>query len=335
LALARIRPREAATIGCAAAIPLGVTALLFGDGGWMNISRADTLHAVVASLAVALVVPRRAVRVGAVLSAAGVLAAFVVHTPVGLNATRLVSMFAVPVVAAYVRLPARLPAPARPAALAVGLAALALWQPPVLLGDLRNAGSPSGYPSYFEPLRAELDRRPAGRVEVPPTRDYWEAAYVTPLARGWLRQVDLDRNGLFFDGTLTAQRYRDWLVDNGVRYVALPDAEPSWVGRREAELVRGGLPYLTQVWRGGHWVLYEVTGEPSIVDGAALVSATGAVLTIDVDGPGESLVRVRWSRWLSVRGPGGASLAPRDGWTTLRTTVAGRYAISSEVVSSR
>jgi hypothetical protein len=319
---------ESVVVAVAAAVPLGLTAVLFGEGGWMNISASDTIHAVVASLVVALLVPRRPIRIGAVLSALGVLAAFLVHTPVGLNATRLATMFAVPVAAAYAT--PRL----RPWGLAVALVALALWQPPVLVGDLRDAGNPTASESYFAPLRAELARRgPVGRIEVPPTRDYWEAAYATPLARGWLRQVDLSRNAPFFDGVLTADGYRNWLTDNGVSYVALADAQPSWVGQREVTLIRGGLPYLTEVWRNEHWTLYEVAGRPSIVDGATLVSKTGDAVTVEVSEPVEVLLRVRWSRWLTVHGPAGASLRPDGRWTALRTTSPGRYTISSSVVS--
>jgi hypothetical protein len=318
------------------ALGLAATALLGGAGGWMNISRSDAVHATVTSLVVAALVPVRPVRVGALLSALGVAAAYAVHTPVGLNATRLATMFALPVVAAY--LPVGFPARARPAwravVLALVLAALAGWQPPVLLGDLRDAGNPTADRGYFAPLLDELARRaPVGRVEVPPTRDYWESAYVAravPLARGWLRQVDLADNRVFFDGTLDGSTYRRWLYDNGVSYVALPDAEPSWVGRREAELVRAGAPYLTEVWRGAHWVLYEVDGSPSIVDGAALVSATADAVTLDAAGAGEVLVRVRWSRWLTVRGPAGARLVAGPGrWTTLRAPRAGRYVVTS------
>jgi hypothetical protein len=116
--------------------------------------------------------------------------------------------------------------------------------------------------------------------------------------------------------------------------VALPDAEPSWVGRQEAMLIRGDLPYLTEVWRGGHWVLYEVAGQPSIIDGATLVSATGGALTVDLGRPGEALVRVRWSRWLTVSGPAGARLSPAGDWTVVRAITPGRYIISSQLVSA-
>ena len=80
------RYADGVLLGVGAALPLGATALLFGDGGWMNISRTDAVRAVVTSLLVSALVAYRPVRVGALLSAAGVLAAALVHTPVGLNA---------------------------------------------------------------------------------------------------------------------------------------------------------------------------------------------------------------------------------------------------------
>jgi hypothetical protein len=331
---------DGAVVAGAAALPLAATALLSDAGGWMNIAVGDTVRAALTGVVVALVVPRRAVRIGAVLSALGVATALAVHTPVGLNATRLASMFALPVAAAYAPLPARLGGAGRGARRAAGIAgllALTLWQPPVLHGDLRAAGDPTASRRYFAPLLAELKaRHPAGRVEVLPTRNYWEAAHVARdvyLARGWLRQTDLARNPLFFDGSLTGSTYEAWLRDNGVSHVALPDAPLSWVGRAEAALVRGGLPYLTQVWRGPNWTLYEVTGRPSIVEGATLVSTRADALTIDVPAAGEVLVRIRHSRWLAVSGPAGAQPSRArlaggpGGWTVLRAPAPGRYTI--------
>lgn len=340
-----------------AAVPLAVTGLLFGEGGWMNISRADTLHAVVTSLLVAALVAYRPVRAGALLSAAGVLAAALLHTPVGLNATRLVVMFALPVLAAAATLPRRLTdrrpvrstgelgsgaARRRRAAGAVALgallAAVCWWQPPVVTADLASADDPTADPAYFAPLRAELDRRGlTGRVEVPPTRNYWEAAHLgeAPLARGWLRQADIARNPLFFttvpgaSGTgvpLTADTYRAWLAENAVQYVAVPDVELSWVGRPEAELVRAGLPYLAEVWSGPHWRLYAVA-DPSPLVGAPgeLVRQDAATVTFRAPGPGPVPVRVRHDRWLTVTG--GATLAPDGEWTTVTVPRAGTYTL--------
>lgn len=369
----RRRRVDGLVIGACAAVPIVVTSVVFGAGGFMNISAWDTVRAVTASLVVAALVTVPPVRIGALLAAGGVLAAAVVATPVGLNAVRLPAMFALPVLAGYAAWPGR-PVRAAPGgstavarvraavarvppavALAAVLVAVGVWQPPVSVADLRNADDPVAARSYVAPLLGELARRqPVGRVEVVPTQNYWEAAHVpatVPMARGWLRQADTDRNPLFFDGTLDAVTYEAWLRDNGVRLVALADAPTSWVGRHEADLIRGGVPYLTRVWRGGGWTLYAVTGEPSLVDGGTVRSSTERELTVDVTAAGDHLVRVRWSRWLTVEGPlgpvgpvgiagsrpvvrPGGCLAPAGTWTTLRVDRGGRYRVSAALLDA-
>ncbi|MEU7615934.1 hypothetical protein AB0B27_07520 [Micromonospora rifamycinica] len=346
-------------LGGAAAVPLAVTGLLFGEGGWMNISRTDTLRSVTVSLLVAALVAYRPVRVAAVLSAAGVLSAALVHTPVGLNATRLVTMFALPVLAAAARPPgwltARLPrhraaprsggtTPSVPPTGAVALAALLAvvcwWLPPVVAADLRSADDPTADRSYFAPLAAELGRRGlTGRVEVPPTRNYWEAAQLgeVPLARGWLRQVDIGRNPLFFStvpgatGTgvpLTADSYRAWLDEYAVQYVAVPDAPLSWVGRAEAELVGAGLPYLTEVWSDRHWRLYAVTDPtPLVAAPGVLVRQDAATLTFRTTAAAQVPVRIRHTRWLTASPP--ATVTPRGPWTLVTVPTAGTWTLTT------
>ncbi|MGC5289276.1 hypothetical protein [Micromonospora sp. DT231] len=374
LLLAR-RYADGLALGVAAAVPLAATALLFGDGGWMNISRTDAVRAVLTSLVVAALVAYRPVRFGALLSAAGVLAAAVVHTPVGLNATRLVTMFALPVLAAAARPPAWLsdrlarrsaehttPGSATPTSVvaaraatagrsrwarlrgAVGLTALlvaiCVWQPPAVPADLRGIGDPTSAPGYHAPLRAFLaGQRLTGRVEVPPTRNYWEAARLgeVPLARGWLRQADIDRNPLFFStvpgaaGTgvaLTPASYRAWLAENAVQYVALPDAPLSWVGRAEAELVEGGLPYLTPVWSGSHWRVWAVVDPtPLVAVPAEVIRADGAAVTFRAPAAGPVAVRVRHSRWLVASGD--ATVSADGDWTTVTVPGPGEYTLGS------
>ncbi|MEU8182590.1 hypothetical protein AB0B86_17720 [Micromonospora sp. NPDC049047] len=354
------RYADGLALGVAAAVPLAATALLFGDGGWMNISRTDAVRAVLTSLVVAALVAYRPVRFGALLSAAGVLAAALVHTPVGLNATRLVTMFALPVLAAAARPPgwladrlarrsARRATPGgrsrlarlRPAVgLTVLLVAVCVWQPPAVPADLRGIGDPTSAPGYHAPLRAFLaGQRLTGRVEVPPTRNYWEAARLgeVPLARGWLRQADIDRNPLFFTtvpgaagtGTpLTASSYRAWLAENAVQYVALPDAPLSWVGRAEAELVEAGLPYLTPVWSGPHWRVWAVADPtPLVAAPAELIRADGAAVTFRAPSAGRVAVRVRHSRWLVASG--GATVTADGDWTAVTVPRPGEYTLGS------
>ncbi|RZU52817.1 hypothetical protein EV385_4701 [Krasilnikovia cinnamomea] len=401
--LAARRWGDGLLVAVPAAVPLAVSAGLFGDGGWMNISQADAVRAVGMSLLVAVLVPHRPVRYGALLSAAGVVAATLVHTPVGLNATRLAVMFGLPLLAACarppgwpparlsrilparppVRPPARLspilpagprgrppaqpdsappaqpsehpsrPGVGRPARLWAGIAvrwrpwalvavlvAVCWWQPPVVVADLRDIGNPTADPGFFAPLRDRLAGGSlTGRVEIPPTRDYWEAAYMgdVPLARGWLRQADIDRNPLFFTsvpgaaGTgvpLTAESYRDWLSREAVQYVAVPKAPLSWVGRAEAQLIGGGLPYLTPVWSDARWQLYAVTDPTPIVAAPGRqVSHTASTVTFDAPAAGDVRVRVRYSPWLRV--DGGATVAADGEWTVVRVPAAGRYNLRS------
>ncbi|MGC5033173.1 hypothetical protein [Micromonospora sp. DT229] len=378
------RYAEGLTLAVTAALPLGVTALLFGDGGWMNISRTDTIRATVTALLVAVLVGYRPVRVGALLAAAGVVAAALVHTPVGLNATRLATMFALPLLAAAAHPPTWLgptrrtgrpappssasppPSPAaqpspgsaaqapsggampQPARRRVGAVALTVllgvvcwWQPPVVPADLRSIGDPTSDPGYFAPLRAELDQRGlTGRLEVPPTRNYWEAARLgeVPLARGWLRQADIDRNPLFFttvpgaSGTgvpLTADSYRAWLDDNAVQYVAVPQAPLSWVGRAEAELVEGGLPYLTEVWSDRHWRLYAVTDPtPLVGTPGELLRQDASSVTFRSTAAGVVLIRIRYNRWLTITG--GATVSADNDWTAVTVPRAGTYTLSAQ-----
>ncbi len=328
-------------IAVPAALPLLASALLFGDGGWMNISRTDTVRAVVASLVVALLVPLRPVRVGGLLSALGVLAAALIHTPVGLNATRLSVMFALPVLAAYAALPPRLRTRPLPLRAVLPLLVVACWwQPPVVIGDLRDVGNATADPAYFAPLRTRLAQETlTGRVEIPATRDYWEAAHMgdVPLARGWLRQADIDRNPLFFTeipgatGTgvaLTADTYRAWLTDQAVQFVAVPGAPLSWSGRGEAELIGTGLPYLTPIWNDANWQLYEVTApRPIVTTPATLVDRTAASLTFDVPAASDVVIRVRHYRWLQATG--GATVEATGEWTLVRVPAAGRYTLTS------
>jgi len=336
------RVRDGLAIAVPAALPLALNATLLGDGGWMNISHADATRAIATSLLVAALVPHRPVRVAGVLSALGVLAAALIHTPVGLNATRLSVMFALPVLAAYAALPGRggRSRPAHAWLLVPLLAGVCVLQPPVVAGDVADIGNPTADRAYFAPLLGRLARQAlTGRVEIPPTRDYWEAAYLgdVPLARGWLRQADIARNPLFFTaipgaaGTgvpLTANAYRGWLAEQAVQFVAVPDAVLTWSGRPEAALIGAGLPYLTPVWQDAHWRLYAVADpRPIVAAPAALVAYTATTLTIEAPAAGDIGVRVRYYRWLSSSG--GAIVRPDGVWTLLRVPSPGRYLLTS------
>jgi hypothetical protein len=338
----RSRRVDGLLVAAGSAVSIAAMSLAFGVNGPMNTIPSDTLRSLTVSLLVVVLVPRPPIRMAAVLSAGGVLAAAILSTPVGLNAGRLSATFALAVLAAYAPVPDWIGAARRPHArawsagvLTLLLVGVASWQHPVAVRELAGAGNRMASPAAFRPLLTALSRYgPLGRVEVVPTADYWEAAYVAaefPLARGWLRQADAARNALFFTGHLTAGAYLAWLQSNGVTMVAIARGPVAPGAGQEARLVRRHPSYLTRVWHDEQWTLYHVAGAPSVVDGATLLASTDVGVTLEARSTGDVLVRVRWSRWLAVRGTAACLTRDRNGWTDLHVMAPGRYEVTGSL----
>jgi hypothetical protein len=308
-----------------AAVTVALAASLWlGQGGTMPASAGRELEGVAVCAVVAVVTRYPVVRIGALLAAAGLVLSLLVDTEVGLNAMRLPELFAAPVAVATSRVRLRLLVPA--VAVIVGLA------PPLTADDVTAIGEPSNDASYYAELNSELARLPlSGRVEIPPTLQRWESVYVAerfPLARGWMTQLDLGYNPLFFASQISPAAYRTWLDDNAVQYVAVPHGELAEAGRTEAMLVGSGLPFLHQLWKGEHWTVYAVVHPTATVMGGRLVSQDAESVTFVAASPRTVHVRVRWSRWLTLDGPDGC--LRRDGtWTEVTARRPGTYRISS------
>jgi hypothetical protein len=324
--------------GCAlAAGPPAVvaaTTLLFPFKGVQPISfTAVVLPTLASVVALVLFAPPawRTVRVGTAVYLAGITLTYLIPSPVGSNVERLALMFGGVLLLcamAVVRDRRRL------AVLGAAFAATAVWQVVKPVDDLIHTRPAMAAARHSDELVAELVRRGAdrGRVEVVPLRSHWEASGLSRhvvLARGWNRQVDADRNALFYDGALTPAAYREWLLRWGVRYVVLPEVETDWSAEQEAELIRRGQPWLREVWRDEHWRLFGVTDPQPLADPpAAVVRITADRLVLDVPRAGASpLVRISWSPWLAVQGPAGACLTQEGEFVRLRTTAPGRYTL--------
>ncbi len=221
---ARGERRAAALLAVAALAPVLALGVLFPEGGAFPFAATSfwPALAVAVGLALALGPRQRVLRAGAVLYALALVASFVLRTPMGGNAVRLGALMAGPVAALALW-------DHRRRLLALAAVPLLWFGVAAAVDDwYRASRDPSVHASFYRPLLAELRRQPAtpGRLEVPFTDDHWEARWLAPsiaLARGWERQLDLARNGLFYDGRpLTATAYRGWLDDNAVRWVALP-----------------------------------------------------------------------------------------------------------------
>ena len=325
------RRRDGIIVGAAALAATCFLAFAFPTGGVEPFVGNTFTLITAATLILFFVLPRAEsrLRIAAVLYIAMCLVLFAVDTPVGGNATRLGALMSAPLLAlgAWGRRPAWL----------VGLALLPLvyWQWVAPVRDLTDAvGEPSVEEAYYEPLLAELDERAPGdpfRVQVPPTRNRWEANFVGseyPLARGWLRQAESDDFDLFQDGELTADAYRDWLDERGVAFVALSlGAEPDYLSEDEIDLVRGGLPYLEEVWSSEDWELYEVTNPVPLAPVSVELSETGFVL--DAMGYDELTVAVSFSPYYRVV-EGEACVAEHVGWTVVRPLGAGPVRVEAD-----
>jgi hypothetical protein len=270
----------------------------------------------------------RVARAACALYALALVASFALDTPMGGNATRLGSLAAGPVLLAA-RTPGRADSASRAGPAARGLllvalvAGLAYWQlfPPAR-DWLRARDDPSVEAAYHAPLlarlQAERERRGPFRLEIPFTRNHWEARHVAlrvPLARGWQRQLDVAHNELFYEGRLTPARYRRWLQREAVAFVAVPGVPLDSSGVEEARLVtEGRVPGLREVWRGGDWRLFAVAGAAPLARGPARVTAMDAdQITLRAAAAGAVDLAVRFTPyWRLAQGRGCVERGPAD-----------------------
>jgi hypothetical protein len=310
------------TIGLASAVPVGVLGWLFPSGGIQPYEYASAPFAVVAGLILALLTHSWSVRVGALMYTLAAAFLLLSPDPFGSNILRLGLLLAAPLVLATATEHWRVVAP-----IAV---LLMYWQLQPPYADLRAKAPPS-----FAPVIHELVALGAQRVEVVPLRDHGEASHIAqavPLARGWSRQIDTGRNLLFYQGALSAEEYRTWLIDNAVDTVALaPDAQADRAGRGErALLLVGKVRDLQRVWSDDHWIVWRFRAARPIASAPVIVLDTNRTsIRLLSSRPAYVDLVVRWSRWLSVSGP--ACLEKHRSWTRIRFAHAGEVTVSSQL----
>ena len=256
--------------------------------------------------AAALIDPRhRTLRLAAAGYAVLLVAAFVIETPVGQNATRLGALAGPAVLALAGRGPR--------AALLLTAAALVYlaWLPAVRAVD-EQRGDPAREAAFPQPLIDFLatDAAPGDRVEIPLTKNHWEATHVAKrraIARGWERQLDLRINGLFYDDPpLTAKRYEEWLRTERIRWVAVPARTPlDFSAEREADLIAARPPFLRLRRRTRDWTIYETAGVPA----SPITASTPSSLTVDR----RAILGLRFTRYWRIAGGRGCVRRTRDG----------------------
>jgi hypothetical protein len=321
------RRRAGVTLAVSAMVPTIAVGVAFGNGGYQTFGAKQALISLLVCLGVAGLCWRSpVVRWGGLLSAVLVAAAYLLPTPVGTTATRLPELFAAPIVVAVATVPL--------VAIIAATASAVLLLPPVSITELRERGDPALSAEFYTPLLHQLAaRRVAGPIEVVPTRRRGEAAFVAPvvpIAKGWSRQADTGRNAIFYNRTVNADTYRRWLDDNAISYVAISQGPYDWSAPDEVTLVRDGLPYLQKVWSNQNWSLYAVANPRPVIAPPGRVVARDAVsLTVSLPDPGEYVVRVRWSRYLTASN--GCMRPTEDGWSMIVVEHPGTTKIDSSL----
>jgi len=336
---------RAGAVILAGGMPIGVSAVLFPGQGIMPYPGLDFAWEMLIAATLWLVAGRAhpSVRSGVLVFGVAATISAVVPSAVGGNIGRMEDVLAVPLAVAFLW----------PKRGLVGRLALPIVVVPMMLSQwspawgamTSNSSQPSTDRSYFAPLVAALTAAaangPAGRVEVVPTKFHWESVYVAPvmpLARGWERQLDVADDPLFYGDSadLDDTSYTAWLIDNGVRFVALADAPLDYSGTAEGRLVAAGVPGLRMVWRSAHWRLYQVEGNSGIVAAPArLLSQSGDRVDVSTPKAGPVLIRVRYSPdWELASGVGCIAAAPaplgKEGggtWVTVNAPRAEQFSL--------
>lgn len=319
-------------------LPATIVSLLFPEGGSQPFHVASYLGGLAFTAFFWFFVrdeltsdARRMVGIGAVLYAVFLTANELIASPVGGNAIRL-GMVLFPTVAAA----ALWPRSGR-FALAV-VVPLLCWQGATAAWAIVTRDGTAD-PRYFAPVNAFLDKQDPTRqqkVEIVFTRNHFEAAYVAsrrPIARGWERQLDTKYNAVFYEGVLTASSYAGWLSENRVRWVALPEATTDYSARREAELIRAGLPYLEQAARLKTWRIYRVKlpDDDGGIEPRYFDREGERGFSIQPTRYGVSATRVRWQRFL--RPSIGCIRSSENGFLEIMLPAAGSAGAAKDVSS--
>jgi hypothetical protein len=340
------RPKcvEGLAIAAAAVVPPVFLAWAFPEGGYAPFPHSAYVPIPLFALTCLVVLPReeRSLRWGAVLYGLGATLALVIETPMGGNAVRLGALFGGPVLLCalwgrpWTRRIWALPV------LAAVFVPLVLWQwSPAVRDVIKYLEDPAAKSDYFEPLRQFLYTLPdQRRIEIPFTRSHWEGAEVaieTPLARGWLRQLDTGLHPIFYREGLNRLTYASWLSDNAVRYVALPSAKPDKSSYGERALIENGLPYLRLRWKSDDWRVYEVLLPAPLVipqeDANILLEQLQSdELLLDVRRPGEAIVKVRWTPYWFASD---ACVEPHGDWTKVIAREEGLVRLSTRFSPER
>lgn len=314
------------------ALVVAATSLLFPFKGEQPMAADRILPPVLFSLVLVAAAPRnwRVLRWGALVYAVGVVLTYFVSSPIGTNVERLLGLAVPSALLAALMVPGL--DKVRRVALALSLVLSSTWLVQKTVDDLIVSTKVPAWAQHTEDVVAELERLGADRtrVEVVPARNHREAtafARHMNLARGWNRQLDVERGRLFYDGSFSPSAYRAWLDRWAVGYVVLLNGKPDGPAQKEAALVRSEPQWLERVWRDANWTVYQVRDAVPLASApATVVDSTSTDMEIRMSEKGSATIRIAYSPWLRAEG---ACLRPHGEYTRLDVPAAGVYRIGS------
>ncbi|GHE67676.1 hypothetical protein GCM10018771_56980 [Streptomyces cellulosae] len=330
------RPGPAVALLVPPALVVGATSLLFPFQGEQLMPAGRIWIPASLGLAVAVLSPPawRAARWSGAVYAAGTVLVYLIPSPVGTNVERFAE-YAAPVALMAALLAQPRLRPVRRALLVAALVFSSGWTVKKTVDDLKVSTDVPAWAAQTDGVVRALESLGAdrARVEAVPARNHREAVALAPhvhLARGWNRQLDMERARLFYDGSFSAATYRAWLDRWAVGFVVLHDGRPDGYAEEEARLVRERRPdWLVPVWRDAHWEVFRVRDAVPLVSApGSVVRTSGAELVLRVARPGAVTVRIAYSPWLRV--DGGRCLSRAGEFTRLTVSAPGEYRISSE-----
>lgn len=329
----------------AALVPIAALTVAFPEGGTEPFVASAFYPGFAGVLLIAWLIgpERRVLRTGVLLYAAMMLGAYLIPSAIGGNVDRLGALVAGPIAACALIGRAR----RRTLALIALAPLLIYWQAVAPVADMISAAAdPSVAASYYAPLLGELRARSIGfgspaRIEVVPTYDHGEARWVAPhvmIARGWERQLDTDRNAIFYNraATLSPARYHTWLSGQAISYVAVSDAPLDYSGRAEARLLAHPPGYLREIWHSRNWRLFEVLAPTPLAQQPSVLSRLGSdSFTVQVPRAGTFAVRVRFTPYWALSSGHGCVRSGPGGWTEVQSSGAGSLRVAIDFSPAR
>ncbi|MBU5943048.1 hypothetical protein KQY13_03875 [Streptomyces sp. PAM3C] len=330
------RPAPAVALLVPPALVVGSTSVLFPFQGEQLMPAGRIWIPALLGIAVAVLSPPswRAARWSGAVYAAGTALVYLIPSPIGTNVERFAE-YAAPVALLVALLAQPRLRPVRRVLLVAALVFSAGWTVKKTVDDLKVSTDVPAWAAQTDGVVRALESLGADRtrVEAVPARNHREAVALAPhvhLARGWNRQLDMERARLFYDGSFSAAGYRAWLDRWAVGFVVLHDGKPDGYAEEEARLLRERRPdWLVPVWRDAHWEVFRVRDAVPLVSApGSVVRTTGAELVLRAARPGTMTVRIAYSPWLRV--DGGGCLSRAGEFTRLTVSAPGEYRISSE-----